>query len=44
MHMGFYIAILIVLIVIPGMMLFAGWWNARHGLNSHGEPDERLSR
>ena len=43
MPIEFYIAVLIVLIVVPGLMFFGPWWNERHGLNSHGEPHERLS-
>lgn len=34
----FYIAALITLIVIPGMISFAEWWNRRHGLDENGNP------
>lgn len=34
----FHIALIIGLIVLPGMLFFAEWWNARHGLDGNGNP------
>ena len=40
---AFDITLIVAVILIPGMIFFGDWWNRKHGLNSRGEPDERLS-
>ncbi|WP_424948129.1 hypothetical protein [Candidatus Spongiihabitans sp.] len=40
----YYVALLFVLIAVPGAIFFAGWWNERHGLDEEGNPIERPSQ
>ena len=36
----FHVALLATVILVPGMIFFASWWNQKHGLDEHGDPIE----
>ena len=39
----YYVALLFVLIAVPGLIFFADWWNERHGFDDEGNPLESPS-